>query len=61
MTARTYPRWACLHTRFALEGSPYERCPGCRDQRRRYRRHWSALALAIVLALLLVCAAVGSR
>lgn len=59
--SRVYPRWACKHTRFALEGSPYEACPACRNQARRYFRHWSALTLAIVVALLVVCAAAGSR
>jgi hypothetical protein len=34
-------------------------CPGCRNQARRHRAHWSALILAIVLALLVICAAVG--
>ena len=32
-------------------------CPACAAQNRRNSRHWSALALAIVLALLVACAA----
>ncbi len=33
------------------------RCPACAAQRRRAVQHWSALSLAIVLALLVACAA----
>jgi hypothetical protein len=58
---RTYPRWACTHTRFAWEGSPYEACPGCRNQVRRFFRHWSALTLAVGIAFLVLCAAAGAR
>lgn len=36
-------------------------CPGCLGQNRRNNRHWSALALAIVIALLVLCAMAGDR
>jgi hypothetical protein len=33
------------------------RCPACEGQHRANVRHWSALALLVVLALLVACAA----
>jgi hypothetical protein len=34
-------------------------CPGCLNANKRHSRHWSALSLAIVIALLVLCAVAG--
>jgi hypothetical protein len=53
--------WACGHARHGGEGRRDQLCPACRNQARRYRAHWSALSLAFVLALLVLCAVAGAR
>lgn len=54
--------WACGHARHPeAERSPRNRCPACAEQQRLNRNHWAALVAAIVLVLLLACAAAVSR
>lgn len=51
--------WSCGHRRSPEVGSPLVPCPACGEQMHRNRNHWAALTVAIVLALLLVCAMAG--